>query len=98
MSGGSWDYLCHADYSDSLASRVDDMYEMADRLAAEGAIDAARDTRAFADRCRVPSEIPKELRQIWKEVEWCDSCDSSRDELREAIKRYKKTSEASHDI
>ncbi len=93
MSGGSYNYLCHADV-EQLFNKIPDLEDMADRLSALGyASDAARETmealliiRQYEDRVTVISE---RLQGVWKAVEWWDSCDSDEDGVKTALERYR---------
>ncbi len=93
MSGGSYNYLCHADVEE-LMSKTHDMQEMADRLAGLGyAQDAAKETqdllltvREYENRIQAMKE---RLEGVWKAVEWWDSCDSGEDSLKSALDEYR---------
>lgn len=94
MSGGSYDYLCFKD-SDEILAYERQMEEMSQRLAGLGyAEDAARETeetllllRQF--RVRIQTRINR-LRNVWKSVEWWDSCDSDEGGLKAALEEYRK--------
>lgn len=94
MSGGSYNYLCDAlDLSD-IENKQHDLLEMSNRLAGLGyAKDAAAETyrvlvelRQFEVRIGVHLE---RLRDVWKAVEWWDSCDWSEDQVRAALEKYR---------
>lgn len=94
MSGGSYNYLCDAFDLDDLLKKQSDLRDMADRLAALGyARDAATETeelltmlRQFEVRATVRLS---RLADVWKAVEWTDSCDWSEDSIRKALAAYR---------
>lgn len=94
MSGGSYNYLCHAFDLDDLLSRRGSLREMADRLAGLGyAEDAAKETEellVLLNQWCVRAEVRRSrLAGVWKAVEWWDSCDWGEDQVREALARYR---------
>lgn len=93
MSGGSYDYLCFKD-SDVLMNMQPKIQEMVDRLAGLGyAKDAAKETEDLLLTIRqyeVRIDVMKErLYEVWRSVEWWDSCDSGEDEVKKALKDYR---------
>lgn len=94
MSGGSYNYLCHALDLGDLLNKQSDLSEMTDRLSGLGyAEDAAEETyllltllRQFETRSEVHVQ---RLRDLWKAVEWWDSGDSGEDRVKEALKVYR---------
>lgn len=94
MSGGSFNYLCHAfDFEDLIAKRGS-LEDMATELAGLGyAQDAARETEELLTLLRqweVRSSVRVErLREVWKAVEWWRSCDYSEDQVHEALAEYR---------
>lgn len=93
MSGGSYDYLCYADEHEILQRRAV-LRQMADRLTGLGyAEDAAGETEdliaiiAQYER-RARSRI-RRLSAVWRAVEWWDSNDSSEDDIRAALEKYR---------
>lgn len=95
MSGGSYDYLCHAtDVAELLNAKMGALQGMAERLASMGhAQDAAQETlgllldlRAIEVRSQV---IIARLSPVWKAVEWVDSCDWGPDSITAALRRYR---------
>lgn len=93
MSGGSYDYLCYKDAAD-LFIYENQLQSMSDRLARLGyAEDAAKETeevililRQFQNRLNARLE---RLSPVWRAVEWWDSCDSSEDGVKMALKEYR---------
>jgi len=93
MSGGSYNYLCHAS-ADEMMNKVSDLQDMADRLAGLSyASDAARETqelllivRQFENRIEASTN---RLHDVWRAVEWWDSCDSSEDSVKAALDAYR---------
>jgi hypothetical protein len=95
MSGGSYNYLCYCDgLSELLDGHMSDLRSMADDLAALGyAEDAAAETEELIcmvnqASVRIETRI-KRLRAIWKAREWWVSCDSSEDDFKEALAKYR---------
>lgn len=94
MSGGSYNYLCEVQDLEDLRSRRYDLEEMASRLAGLGyAQDAARETEELLLllrqwEVRATARIVR-LADVWKAVEWWDSCDSGEDNVREALTKYR---------
>jgi hypothetical protein len=94
MSGGSYNYLCDVLDLDRLLRHEHDLQAMAARLAGLGwAKDAARETEELLVMLRqwqVRADVRVErLREVWKAVEWWDSCDWSEDQVREALAKYR---------
>lgn len=93
MSGGSYNYLCHAD-AEELMNKTCDIQDMADRLAGLGyAQDAAAETmallltvRQYENRINAMCE---RLSDIWRAVEWWDSMDSEEDTVKVALEGYR---------
>ena len=92
MSGGSFNYLCHA-FEDELFKRDSDLAEMAVALNEypDGGV-AARETeeiRAFIRAACMRVEVrSNRLREVWKAVEWHHSNDSGPDRVAAALKAY----------
>ncbi len=94
MSGGSYNYLCHAFDLDDLLKQQSALREMADRLAALGyAQDAAAETEdllAMLRQWQIRADVRlKRLSGVWKAVEWTDSCDWPPSSISEALKAYR---------
>ena len=102
MSGGSYNYLCHKDERDLLGgwSEEEDLRHMADRLAGLGyAEDAARETEELIcmlrqSRIRIETRVQR-LRDVWKAVEWWDSCDWQEKGVHEALSAYRGETDSS---
>lgn len=93
MSGGSYDYLCFKDPGE-LIEDASELARMQDRLAGLGyAKDAAVETAHLLARIRQFSilvEVASErLQEVWKAVEWWDSCDYSEEQVKEALVEYR---------
>lgn len=93
MSGGSYNYLCHAsDFEDLWAKRAE-LEHMADRLIGLGHTDAARETIALLLQLRQAdvwaSTMAGRLRDVWKAVEWVDSADWGKDHIDKALAEYR---------
>ncbi|MFD6490682.1 hypothetical protein [Streptomyces sp. NPDC060188] len=94
MSGGSYNYLCHAFDLDDLLERRHSLREMADRLAGLGyAEDAAKETEellVLLNQWGVRAMVRKNrLAEVWKAVEWWDSSDRSEKGVHEALAAYR---------
>lgn len=94
MSGGSYNYLCDVWDLDKLLQQEYSLEQMAARLAGLGwARDAARETEELLVMLRqwqVSAHVRVErLREVWKAVEWWDSCDWSEEQVREALAKYR---------
>lgn len=94
MSGGSYNYLCDAQDLEDLHNRRHDLRDMADRLAGLGyAQDAAAETEELLvlfQQWEIRASVRlKRLADVWKAIEWWDSCDSSEDRVREALAAYR---------
>lgn len=91
MSGGSFNYLCYKDAGELVSSSRQDLNEMVSALDALGsdAKEIADRTRAIPDRiAEIQAEIDA-LSDVWKAVEWWQSCDWSRERVFVEIGRYK---------
>lgn len=94
MSGGSYNYICAKGDLGELYNYQADIQSMADRLAGLGyANDAARETqdllltlRQFENRI---SAMHARLSDVWKAVEWWDSCDSGENGVKIALEKYR---------
>ena len=93
MSGGSYEYICHADLED-LLHKQEHVQRMADRLAELGyAQDAAKETqellltlRQFENRINA---MQGRLQRVWRSVEWWDSSDTTEDGVKMALDEYR---------
>lgn len=101
MSGGSFDYLFLAIDVDGvlgLANRTDDIKRMADRLQELGHHSAALYTRTILGSLALAQiNIGREagaLKDVWKAVEWLDSCDWGEDKVTEAVQEWAKEFQA----
>ncbi|WP_329521188.1 hypothetical protein [Spirillospora sp. NBC_01491] len=98
MSGGSYNYLCwvthHHPLLEKLATMRGDLDDMSTRLAELGyAPDAAAETeelllllRQWENRAQARVN---RLADVWKAVEWWDSCDWGEDRVHEALAAYR---------
>jgi len=89
MSGGSYNYLCHADASD-IGNNVADLELMAaarlDGINPDG--HAAADTREVLTILAALEFAVRRLSDVWHAVEWRDSCDWSEDRMLEELSKY----------
>lgn len=90
MSGGSYNYLCYADASD-IGSKLSDLDQMAARLEQ---IDpggcAAADTREVQALIGALDRAIGRLSDVWRAVEWRDSCDWGDDQMLAEIGEYER--------
>lgn len=94
MSGGSFNYLCHTWDLDALIGKLGDLEDMSRALAAVGyAKDAARETEELLVILRqweVQAGVRLDrLREVWKAMEWWQSCDYGEDQFKEALAEYR---------
>lgn len=95
MSGGSYDYLyAWADDLEQLIARRGQLKSMAERLSGlPYARDAAIETErllAAIDRLEIQVQVRAEaLADVWRAVEWWDSCDSGEDAVKAALAEYR---------
>jgi hypothetical protein len=92
MSGGSYEYLCLKSI-DELFNRRDLLEAMASRLTELGARDAAEETEEILSifnhfERRMNVRI-KRLSDLWRAVEWFDSCDIGQGQLDNSIDEYR---------
>lgn len=92
MSGGSFNYLCHAyDFGD----RRGDIEEMAKAIAEYKhpyASVLARDTRKVVAFLKAADTLAERLREVWHDVEWHHSNDYGEDQVLQAIQEYRERS------
>lgn len=85
--------MCHKD-ADEIGSMQTQLQEMADRLAKLGyADDAAKETMETLQeirqaRNRIQTRIDR-LSDIWRAVEWWDSCDTTEEGVKKALAKYR---------
>jgi hypothetical protein len=95
VSGGAYEYLCWAaDDFDQLMSKRHQLREMAERLTGlPYARDAAIETERLAaaiDRLEIQVQVRAEaLADVWRAVEWWDSCDWTEDRVHQALAKYR---------
>lgn len=92
MSGGSFDYLCHADATE-LFSKRDELRRMVEALSSMGYKDAASETEEILlilrhFEARLGARVDR-LSKVWKAVEWLYSGDWSAAQLDEEIAEYR---------
>ena len=94
MSGGSYDYLCYADFTPNIDPSTLD--RMAQRLNELGYPEEAELTRIVKrDYCEgdvIEHNFPN-LRYVWREVEWLDSCDIGEDTMHARMANFRGTTE-----
>lgn len=92
MSGGSYNYLCYKDGID-IFERREELKSMRDRLVELGYLDAAKETESIllimdSFEVRLQARLDR-IRDVWQAVEWCDSGDSGREGVENAIEKYR---------
>jgi hypothetical protein len=85
MSGGSYNYLCNR----YLSNDTEDVERMAARLRELGHEDAAQRTEEVVGAMKLAASIQEELSDVWRAVEWIDSCDSSEGDERRAVEAWR---------
>lgn len=92
MSGGSFNYLCHAH---DLGDRRGDIEEMAKAIEAYDhpyASVLARDTRRVLGFLKSADTQAERLHEVWHDVEWHHSNDCGEDQVLQAIQEYRERS------
>lgn len=100
MSGGSYNYLAYAVDLEDLLSKRADLEAMADRLEGMSEIEfpgseaAGRMTRELLLKIKLweahASITASLLSDVWKSVEWWDSCDWGPDAVRDGLDKLLK--------
>ena len=92
MSGGSYNYMSidAVDGSKPLGEFRDELAEMARSLAAQGYADEALKTLLALQHIEQADTIARELKGIWKAVEWTESGDWGPERIREAVCAYRR--------
>lgn len=95
MSGGSYNYLCSALDLEDLLHKQSDLEAMADRLEGLSEIEfpgsqaAANSTRELLLKIKLweshANVSVSLLSDVWKSVEWWDSCDWGPDQVRKSL-------------
>lgn len=85
MSGGSYNYLCHAilsEHTDNLRRMYDRLRELEQKKAARREESKAYGLAADATgRILAALDVPDALSAVWYAVEWRDSCDWGEDQM-----------------
>jgi hypothetical protein len=90
VSGGSYDYL-FASFPEQLSVRLEDIQRMAQRLDALGHKKAAADTQRVVQALQNASRLAtKDLREMWRCVEWLDSSDYSAEQVAASARDYER--------
>lgn len=94
MSGGSFNYLCHAGDLEDLIAKRHHLDEMATTLAHLGyAADAAQETASLLAHIRSTNARAEastdRLSGVWKAVEWWHSADRGEDAVHQALAKYR---------
>jgi hypothetical protein len=97
MSGGSYNYLCGALDLEDLLNKIGDLEAMADRLESlpekdfPGAGAAGKMTRELLVKINLwnshANVTAALLSDVWKSVEWWDSCDWGPDAVRDGLEK-----------
>lgn len=91
MSGGSYNYLCHKDF-ENIFDSISDIEDMRDALVKKGYLAAAEETEQVlvtmqSARIQIQTRLDR-LHDIWRAIEWWESCDIGDESLEEANKEY----------
>lgn len=100
MSGGSFNYLCHATPDEILVGKRQDLAEMVAALSVSGAVDAAKETETIGlilnhFEARIQARMDR-LSGVWKAMEWWRSGDWTEAQFKEALAEYRKDVEVNH--
>ena len=92
MSGGSYNYLYHKEFSD-IPSMSDEMENMCDRLYELGFNDLAKETNNILKetleiQARMNERLAK-IQKVWHSVEYMDSGDSGIEWVNDEVKKYR---------
>lgn len=92
MSGGSYNYLCYKDGIE-IFERKEELNSMRERLTKLGYLDAAKETESVllimdSFEVRLQARLDR-MRDVWQAVEWCDSGDSGKEDVENAIEKYR---------
>ena len=85
MSGGSFNYLCHAE----LTERKQTVMEMRDELHRLGYHDAALATDGVVAAMNQIEAAQRNLADVWHAVEWLCSCDWDEDSVAEVLAKWR---------
>lgn len=91
MSGGSFDYLCHAADLGTLGERrgaIEAMAQALDEYDQPAATKAADRTRAVLLALRAADELARQLIDVWHAVEWHHSSDQTEADVIEALQEW----------
>jgi hypothetical protein len=89
MSGGSYNYLCHAMRDGNLSQYEGEMQRMAARLRELGHPEAADGTDIVLSVLDAAERAAMALEDVWHAVEWLDSNDSDEEAVAEAVEAYR---------
>lgn len=87
MSGGSYNYLYHADSSD-IGNKIDDLKDMIARLSKLGFKQASKDSQSILNNIKQLDADIEKISNVWKSVEYMDSGDWGIDEVKDEIEKY----------
>lgn len=87
MSGGSYNYLYHADSSD-IGNKIDDLKDMINRLSELGFEQACKDSQNILDTVKQLDSMIDNISNVWKSVEYMDSGDWGIEEVKDEIEKY----------
>lgn len=91
MSGGSFDYLCHAADLGTLGERrgaIEAMAQALDEYDQPAATKAADRTRAVLLALKAADELARQLTDVWHAVEWHHSSDWSEEDVIKALRNF----------
>lgn len=92
MSGGSLNYLYCKD-ADELFYHLDDLQKAEELLLKEGYSDVAKDVRRLIEYVITSMNrievLQENLQDVFKALEWWQSCDSGKDRVESAVEKYR---------
>ena len=94
MSGGSWNYLYSSDIENLMNERkLNDLQDMADRLAGDGYTDIAKDVQRLVEYVRSAmvriETLFEMLKPVLHAVEWYDSGDYGEEGMLKVFEEYR---------
>lgn len=87
MSGGSYNYLFHADSSD-IGNKTEDLTDMINRLKQLGFEHVSKDSQIILDTVKTLDDMIDKIRNVWQSVEYCDSGDWGVEEIKDEVDKY----------
>ena len=87
MSGGSYNYLFHAD-SGNIGNKTEDLTDMVNRLNELGYEQVSKDSQIILDTVKKLDMMIDKISNVWKSVEYMDSGDWGIEDVKDEIEKY----------